>query len=534
MTIRQLQIFFAALGFLIFSVFGVYLYSVYSDMQTAFDRDQKLLEARVHLDHAKFSVVQVQQFATDVGVTGNADAMIEVDNFAEYARSSIDTSRQLASDLDLDFGKAQTLVDASIDVARRMADAYLNEGREAGNRIMMEPSSGLDDRVLAATRHIDLMLDKVILEDDRVKAEAESLSNSFIAAFSLLVVALGAFGVVSLFVFYRKTIPPLISVRDVLRKINEGEGDLTIRIPDGGKDEIGSLVVEFNRYLDQLQGMVRKMSDLASEVDSEVVSLDGRAEASKSISQDQRAEVESLSSAMEELSATASEVAKNTQSAADAVSSAASSTAKGRSVIVDTVGQIESLHADLDRAVSMVGNVSSDSDKIGVVLEVITGIAEQTNLLALNAAIEAARAGESGRGFAVVADEVRTLAQRTQDSASEISQMIGNLQDGVGNIVEVIERSQSSASAAVEIANTAGSSFEDIVSSVDVASDMASQIATASEQQSAVVNDVTTNLHRINQGAEQALKGSSDTAEAGSRLRELVGALRGLVSTFKT
>jgi methyl-accepting chemotaxis protein len=203
-------------------------------------------------------------------------------------------------------------------------------------------------------------------------------------------------------------------------------------------------------------------------------------------------------------------------------------------VVEQVIDKIHHLAEQVEQAAQTINKLEQDSEGINSILDVITTISEQTNLLALNAAIEAARAGEQGRGFAVVADEVRTLASRTQSSASEINQMIERLQDGSRQAVAVMNTSCAEAREAVEYAANAGASLQTIADVVRKINDMNTQIASAAEQQSAVVDDITRKIVAISDRATENVTGAQQTAAAGQALSELAANLRGTVNGFRT
>ncbi|MES9935975.1 MAG: methyl-accepting chemotaxis protein, partial [Sedimenticola sp.] len=194
---------------------------------------------------------------------------------------------------------------------------------------------------------------------------------------------------------------------------------------------------------------------------------------------------------------------------------------------------IDALNSEIRSATEVIGKVESDSEAIGSVLDVIKGIADQTNLLALNAAIEAARAGEQGRGFAVVADEVRNLAIQTQNSASEIETMISHLQENVHQAVSVMKAGNTAAERNVEQAERARQSLLEITDAIDTISAMNTRIATASEEQSAVTNDVSNSVTAIRGMSEEAARNAKTSLDVTEKLGALATELQGVVHQFK-
>jgi methyl-accepting chemotaxis protein len=194
---------------------------------------------------------------------------------------------------------------------------------------------------------------------------------------------------------------------------------------------------------------------------------------------------------------------------------------------------MNALAGEVERAAGVIMKVEKDSESIGTVMQVIRDIAEQTNLLALNAAIEAARAGEQGRGFAVVADEVRTLASRTQASTEEIDQVIKTLQGATREAVQVMEASRDKARTGVDQASEAGKSLASISGAVDKITEMGTQIASAAEEQSAVVEEISRNVTSISEVASQTAEGSRQLAAASNELAGLSAELQALVGRFR-
>ncbi len=246
----------------------------------------------------------------------------------------------------------------------------------------------------------------------------------------------------------------------------------------------------------------------------------------------QQHEVELVATAMNEMSATVQEVAQNASNAAVAATSADDQAQQGKQVVTATIEAIDNLANGVEQASGAIDTVENDSETISTVLDVIRGIADQTNLLALNAAIEAARAGEQGRGFAVVADEVRSLAARTQESTQEIQGMIERLQSGTQSAAKLMADSKVMAKEAVEQAAEAGSALEIITGAVDTINMMNSQIATASEQQSIVAEEINQNIVRISQVVEETASIAEYTATACIQVTDTVSGLEAVLHKY--
>ncbi|WP_370872648.1 methyl-accepting chemotaxis protein [Pseudomonas sp. FP2196] len=194
---------------------------------------------------------------------------------------------------------------------------------------------------------------------------------------------------------------------------------------------------------------------------------------------------------------TVQEIAQNAGNAALASQTARDEALQAREVVGGSIRHIESMSDEIGVAAGAVGELATQVASIDSVLAVIRGVSEQTNLLALNAAIEAARAGDMGRGFAVVADEVRTLARRTQASTDEIQQMIGSLKQGAENAVSSMRTGQAATGTGVESSQRTGASLTAITGQVERISDMNHQVATATEEQSAVTEEINRNVQGI-------------------------------------
>ena len=298
-------------------------------------------------------------------------------------------------------------------------------------------------------------------------------------------------------------------------------------------DMIGDIVGAFNQMAANLRNMIGKISGATTQLAAAAEETSSITEETSRGVQAQQAEIDSIASAMNEMTATVQEVARKAADASSAADKADREAKSGALVATEAIGGIDSLVAEVNSASSVIRNLEQESENIGSVLDVIRGIAEQTNLLALNAAIEAARAGEQGRGFAVVADEVRTLASRTQQSTQEIQDMILRLQDGAVNAVKVMEAAQGKAQSSSDLVEKAAESLAMIAGSVSSINDMSAMIASAAEEQSSVAAEMQSNMNNIREVADRSADGAQQTAQASEELARLAAEQQALMAQFK-
>jgi methyl-accepting chemotaxis protein len=326
---------------------------------------------------------------------------------------------------------------------------------------------------------------------------------------------------------------PIKEVADALEDIAKGDGDLTHRLKVTRSDEIARLAKQFNQFVEKIHRLVKETVVAIEEMTGSTDNLQIIAAKSSHGVNSQRVETDSVATAMNEMSSTAQDVARNAQLAAEAAQRADDLGRMARDVVVNAMGAIRKLADDIQDSSNVINDLEKDVVNITSVLSVIRGIAEQTNLLALNAAIEAARAGEQGRGFAVVADEVRTLASRTQSSTEEIQQMISRLQAGTQKAVSVMQNSRSSGEQTVSQANQAEQALGEISQAVDTINEMNTQIASAAEEQTSVTEDINRSLVRIVKIAEDTAQGTLETERASERLGQLANTVHRLVGQFR-
>lgn len=309
--------------------------------------------------------------------------------------------------------------------------------------------------------------------------------------------------------------------------------DLTVRIEDMGKSEMGQIASALNLTLDKFSAVINEISSSSKSLATAATQTSQTCEHNAQAMTEQQDEIGLIATAIEELSATVKEVANNTQQTADSAKEADEQAENGRVIVQEAYHSIENLAEEIIGLASQISNLHDSSKNITSVVDVIKSVAEQTNLLALNAAIEAARAGEQGRGFAVVADEVRTLAQRTQDSTSEIENFILSLQSDANSAFNVTEKSKAMANEAVQNSKNVEHSLEEITNSVGNIFAMTEQVAAAVEEQAVVTQEVAQNVVNVEHKSRESTTGALQISATAREQAHLSETLQSIANTFK-
>ncbi|MCO7521918.1 MULTISPECIES: methyl-accepting chemotaxis protein [unclassified Pseudomonas] len=369
-----------------------------------------------------------------------------------------------------------------------------------------------------------------LIEYDEVMAAATRMT--YVTALIVVVLAL-VFALVAA-AFSRVIVKPIGQVSVGLQSIAEGEGDLRRDLQVQGKDETAELAGWFNKFLAAIRQLIQRIGAASTNLHEASRSNSEMAGNMNQAAGRQREAVELVSTAFNQMVATANEVARSCSSAADAAEHGHRRVAEGKQQIEATTDNVNRLGRRLGESSQAMVELEEGSRSINQILGTIRAIAEQTNLLALNAAIEAARAGDQGRGFAVVADEVRALAKRTADSTGEIDQLLGTLGDKTQEVSQKMESCLDLSRASVTSIESARDSFEGIQLSVNEIRDQNLQISAAAEEQHSVAEEINRHIQQIYDEA-RLVEGLASSAQADSgRLAQLSDELNGLVGRFKS
>ncbi|MEN8639249.1 methyl-accepting chemotaxis protein [Pseudomonas sichuanensis] len=451
----------------------------------------------------------------------------------------------------------QRLERLSADYAIRLDDALAADNRakaalaasaQASQATVKQAASLFEDQVVVAEtldapwagfyQQTSELMAQTYRLNDAVLAQLNGQLEDRLAQHRLRMVALvAALATVFVLIIYLYS-GFYVSTRETLGKLGSAmdkvaAGDMTVSFQASSQDELGELGRGFSETVRRIRGLIEQVGHTVATVEEQagqVLSVSAR---SNQAVGGQREQIEQVATAMNQMTATALEVARSAALAAEGAQRVNHESASGRDLVESQQGSIARLAGEIDQSVVAVNQLAADSQAIGRVLEVIRSIAEQTNLLALNAAIEAARAGEQGRGFAVVADEVRTLARRTQDSTEEIAQMIERLREGVGAAVRVMGSSHQMAAGTVDEARQVQQALGNILGAVSGIVEQNQQIAAAVEQQTAVAHDIDQNIVAINRAAQDTTEGACQTEDASRALSVQVVELKRLIGAFR-
>jgi methyl-accepting chemotaxis protein len=362
-----------------------------------------------------------------------------------------------------------------------------------------------------------------------IAQKTNALNKSITFALFISGIILFALSIILVRIAYR----PIETLRIVVTDLASGEGDLTRRLEVTSKDDLGLIATAVNQFTENLQGLMQEISNSANNLSEGIHQISEKTERNQKLMVSHAQETEQAVTAIAEMNSTAESVAESALTASQLTDDSYQQAAICKEQVNSSVSSIKALIHDVENMSESIFTLNSDIEKIGSILGVIGGIAEQTNLLALNAAIEAARAGEQGRGFAVVADEVRSLASRTQDSTKEINDMLKKLQSGTSSVVNAMENTKQACQTSAQATEKSTVSLDTMTGSINDIHTLNAQIATAAEQQSVTTNEISRNMHMIQNMIIELEKNGVETTANAVDIEKSKSKLDDVVSYFK-
>ena len=497
------------------------------------DRVVPLKDLKIMSDEYAVNVVDAINKANAGLITSDA-ALRLVDNaeqvvqrrWGEYTDTYLTPEEQsLANDVERLFNGA----DAAIaDAKSLLRSAPANAGGQL-DAIDGPLYAAIDPLTAKIAELIDLQLD-VAAEEHAAVSGLYDFSKVLYPAIAVLVILVAL--IVSMLIASSIT-RPISAIRDLMASVTT-KSDLSARVVVSGRDELAELGGSVNQMLAEFDGMIARLSEISVEVataSEELSSINSDTE--KNVEAQSR-QTDQVAAAVHQVSAASADVARSADEAQSAARTARDLGSEGRAAGHKGREALERLSVDIRRVSERINNLESKSVEIHRVTQVINDIADQTNLLALNAAIEAARAGEHGRGFSVVADEVRSLAQRTQSSTAEISDVIGGLTEESKAAVAVMQAGLEQVEDNRELIEEIATTINSIGDAIDHIFQMGEQIASASEEQSVAAEQVSGNLTHIVDFSSQNLSGARQSSEASQELARLSSEMQERFSAFKT
>lgn len=474
---------------------------------------------------------RISEVLGNAATTGEQELLDNALKLDEKIKSNLSHHAELRPSHSTDIlaikNKLKTYMNITVDLTQKMVDGTVDFSKLGA---IAKQKADAEDAIKSALTGIrDSSHEEFIqtVSDAKATESNNMRAGMIIGAITIAILLFVAFSVTNL--LYSS----IIAISKSLRNIAQGEGDLTLRLPQSNKDELGDLERWFNVFIEKLHSTIGDVVQAIGPLTQVAEQLNNVSTETTRTTANQSHISGLVSEAMRGMLENVKSVAVSASNAAEAAGQADKQAIDGIAIVQSNVTAINELAAEVERASGVITKLEVDAESVGSILGVIKEIAEQTNLLALNAAIEAARAGDQGRGFAVVADEVRTLASRTQDSTHEINAVIEQLQSAARSAVEVIDQSKEHAQYSVEKALATVTSLETITTNVASITNMNHKIADATDEQQQSAESIENNMKEMQSASATAELSTKKVSELSGSLHSLATQLNNVARQFK-
>ena len=522
------------------AIFGLLLYLAYnysllsSNNERLSKLEQRYYPALEQTDSIIFNFSRLPNLLNNAVAAGEQEIIKEADATIADINSKLSAVKQLS--------EGEGDLTASAKAWAESISTYYQNARDSSEKIITGSASFDDLRPNLERMSQDLQTSKELGDKFRAAVYANfhdslelALSNNSttISVGLILVIVLSAVVILCSLLVIRQIMQNVHDVIESLQDIAKGDGDLTRRIKNDSRDEIGTMIGHFNGLLDTLQqtiGSVIKSAEPLNQVSSQLYQLTQSVERNAS---SQHTHTQSIVNNIQDMVSSVQDINSRTGQAAGAASDVAKKANHAQASLGDLTSSIQDLANEVLQTVESIHQLQGETQEVGKVLDVIKVIAEQTNLLALNAAIEAARAGEQGRGFAVVADEVRNLAFKTQKSTEEIQEIIQRLQRSTQGVVQTMNSNSTKAQSSLEKTSDATSALAAIVDGIQQISQSNSGIADLTQNQLHLSHTMQENANGLSEDASVSRKGAGETARLGEALVSMGDNLKQATGKFR-
>lgn len=477
------------------------------------------IQTAIKTEELKLSVVQVQQWLTDISATraaeGYDDGFDEAEAWAEKFHQQLEELKQLNPSREVEYEAIQTSFEAYYAVGKKMAQGYIEGGPEVGNSIMGE----FDQTAQDINGRVDQLRQEAMSNAD-VKAEMLSIIKRVLGVGTIIFILTT---LLAIFMSNRIIRP----IQEILKQMERaGQGDLQAQVEVKGKDETARLAKAFNDMLAKQREIVSHVIQTAQAVLASSQELSATAQESRGRMEEITVSIEEISAGMEENASSAEEtrtvtehVAENTEIVAHQAQKGAKASnlvrdlsLEGKKDVLQNLETMKSIEIVTQDIANAIEQLRLSSEKIGTISNTISSIADQTNLLALNAAIEAARAGEQGRGFAVVAEEVRKLAMESSNAVEGISALVLSIQKEIANAVDKMNKGAREVAQGKEVSYKVEAEFETLEQSVHELDSIIDTISTSAQAQSLAVKQVAEAIAGISTTTHEVATNSANLA----------------------